>query len=164
MTAAQQGVKQSRAAEHPRRRTAMPPSSFALAAVAMVLLALADFSIRQSAGRITPILGAFIYSVSAMVFLGGWVLLLRGREALEISTAGVGWSISTGIMFGAFTGVLFLLFSSGASLSVTVPAVRNGGVAIASALGLIVLGEHLSLQYVIGVAVTAIGIVVVLTA
>jgi len=45
-----------------------------------------------------------------------------------------------------------------------VPAVRIGGVAIASTLGLIVLGEHLSLQYVIGVAVTAIGIAVVLTA
>jgi uncharacterized membrane protein len=67
-------------------------------------------------------------------------------------------------MFGAFTGVLFLLFSSGASLSVTVPAVRIGGVAIASALGLIVLGEHLTVQYVIGVAVTALGISVVLTA
>ena len=142
----------------------MPVSSLALAAVAMVLLALADFSIRQAAGKITPILGAFIYSVSAMVFLGTWVLWTRSREALEMTTAGVGWSVSTGLLFGAFTGVLFLLFSSGASLSVTVPAVRIGGVAIASTLGLIVLGEHLSLQYVIGVAVTAIGIAVVLTA
>ena len=142
----------------------MPQSSLALAAVAMVLLALADFSIRQSAGRITPSLGAFIYSVSALIFLGGWVLWTRSRDTLEISAVGLGWSIGTGLLFGAFTGVLFLLFSSGASLSVTVPVVRLGGVAIASALGLIVLGEHISLQYVIGVAVTAIGIAVVLTA
>src|SRR5258705_761669 len=142
----------------------MPLSSLALAAVAMVLLALADFSIRQSAGRITPILGAFIYSVSAMLFLGSWVLWTRSREALEVTTAGVGWSISTGLMFGAFTGVLFLLFSAGASLSVTVPAVRIGGVAIASALRLIVLREHLSLQYVIRVAGTALRSSLVLTA
>jgi len=142
----------------------MPPSSLALAAVAMVLLALADFTIRQSAGRISPSLGAFIYSVSALIFLGGWVLWARSRETLELSAAGLGWSIGTGIMFGAFTGVLFLLFSTGASLSVTVPAVRIGGVAIASALGLIVLGEQVSLQYVLGVAVTALGISLVLSA
>ena len=142
----------------------MPPSSLALAAVAMVLLALADFSIRQSAGKISPSLGAFIYSVAALTFLGGWVLWTRSRETLELSAAGLGWSIGTGLLFGAFTGVLFLLFSTGASLSVTVPAVRIGGIAIASALGLIVLGEHLSLQYLFGVAVTALGISLVLTA
>jgi uncharacterized membrane protein len=142
----------------------MPASSLALAGVGMVLVALADFSIRQSAGRISPSLGAFIYSISALVVLGGWTLWERSRGALEATTAGIGWSIGTGLFFGAFTGVLFMLFSAGASLSVTAPTVRIGGVAIASALGLIVLGEHLSVQYVVGVALAAIGIALVLSA
>ena len=142
----------------------MPASSLALAVVGMVLVALADFSIRQSAGRISPSLGAFIYSVAALVVLGSWTLWARSRGPLEVTNAGIGWSIGTGLFFGAFTGVLFMLFSAGASLSVTAPTVRIGGIAIASALGLIVLGENLSVQYVVGVAVTAVGIALVLTA
>ena len=141
----------------------MPASSLPLAAIAMVLLALADFSIRQSAGRIQPNLGAFIYSVSAAAVLGGWLLVVRMRDTIDATSAGVAWSVGTGVFFGAFTGVLFLLFAAGASLSITVPVVRIGGIALASALGLIVLGEHLSVQYVIGVAVTAVGIALVLS-
>jgi uncharacterized membrane protein len=142
----------------------MPVSSLPLAVVAMVLVALADFSIRQSAGRISPSLGAFIYSIAALAVLGTWTLVTRLREPLEVTTAGLAWSISTGLFFGAFTGVLFALFAAGASLSVTSPAVRIGGIAIASALGLLVLGEPLSARYALGVAVTAIGIAIVLTA
>jgi len=142
----------------------MPASSLALAVVGMVLVALADFSIRQSAGRISPSLGAFIYAISALAVLGGWALWARARGDLEATSAGVVWSIGTGLFFGAFTGVMFMLFSAGASLSVTAPTVRIGGIAIASALGLIVLGEHLSVQYVVGVALAALGIALVLSA
>ena len=142
----------------------MPASSLALAVVGMVLVALADFSIRQSAGRISPSLGAFIYAISALAVLGGWALWARTRGELEATSAGVAWSIGTGLFFGAFTGVMFMLFSAGASLSVTAPTVRIGGIAIASALGLIVLGEHLSVQYVVGVALAALGIALVLSA
>ena len=78
----------------------MPASSLALAVVGMVLVALADFSIRQSAGRISPSLGAFIYSVAALVD----VLPNAERRSLEGQDHGASSEVLAPVLVEFFIG------------------------------------------------------------
>jgi len=142
----------------------MGTSTIILAALAMAALAAADFSVKQASGRISSSLGTLIYALSAFVIPLAWTLWSRAHEGIDATPRGVAWSIGTGLCFSVFTGLLFLVFATGASLSVAVPAIRMGGIAVATALGLIVLGEQLSVQHVAGIALAAIGVSLVLTA
>jgi len=69
----------------------------------------------------------------------------------------------TGIAFGVFTGIMFLLFSMGVNLSVGTPVVRMGGIAVAALLGILVFREGWNWQYIIGFALAAVGIFLIAT-
>ncbi len=141
----------------------MPILTVILFVVAMIILASADFSIRETAGKITPALGTLIYATVACLPPLIWVLWTRSREPLIWSRDGVLWSVATGLAFGVFTGMLFLLFSQGVDLSIGSPIIRTGGIVIAATLGILVFRETLNLRYVLGFLLAAIGIYLVAT-
>ncbi len=129
----------------------------------MCILALADFSIKQTAGKITPSLGTLIYAAVTVLPPLAWVLWTRAHEPLMLTRDGVIWSIITGLAFGVFTGLLFLLFSQGINLSIGTPVIRMGGILIAATLGILVFREGLNLQYLVGFILAVIGIFLVVT-
>ena len=141
----------------------MSTTTVALAVVAMGIIALADLSTKQSAGKISPSLGTLIYAVTTIVIPLVWTLWTRAHGGLQITRDGVLWSIAVGISFSIFTGLMFLLFSQGVNLSIGSPIVRMGGIVIAATLGIIVFREGLNLQYLIGFLLATAGIFLVVT-
>ncbi len=145
------------------RRSFLSATTIVLFIAEMFILALADFSIKQTAGKITPSLATLIYAVVTILPPLVWVLWTRAHEPLMLTRDGVLWAIVTGLAFGVFTGVLFLLFSQGVNLSIGTPVIRMGGIILAATLGILVFREGLNWQYVIGFILATIGIFLVVT-
>ncbi len=141
----------------------MSTPTVVLAIVAMVIIALADLSTKQSAGKISPSLGTLIYAVTTIAIPLAWTVWTRANGGLQITRDGVLWSISVGVCFSIFTGLMFLLFSQGVNLSIGSPIVRMGGIVIAASLGILVFREGINLQYVIGFLFASFGIFLVVT-
>ena len=141
----------------------MSTTTVALAVVAMGIIALADLSTKQSAGKISPSLGTLIYAVTTIAIPLVWTLWTRAHGGLQVTRDGVLWSIAVGISFSIFTGLMFLLFSQGVNLSIGSPIVRMGGIVLAATLGIVVFREGLNLQYLIGFVLAAVGIFLVAT-
>jgi len=129
----------------------------------MAVLGFADFSIKETSGKISPALGTLIYAVVAILPPLLWTLWTRTHEPLLITREGAMWAAVTGIAFGVFTGIMFLLFSMGVNLSVGTPVVRMGGIAVAALLGILVFREGWNWQYIIGFALAAVGIFLIAT-
>ncbi len=129
----------------------------------MGIIALADVSIKQSAGKISPSLGTLVYAITAVAIPLVWTLWTNWNGGLQITNEGIFWSIMTGIAFSLFTGLLFVIFSQGVNLSIGSPVIRMGGIVIAATLGIIVFREGINLQYIIGFLLAAVGIFLVVT-
>ena len=129
----------------------------------MGVIAFADVSIKQSAGKISPSLGTLIYAVTTIAIPLVWTVWANWSGGLQITRDGVIWSIATGIAFSLFTGLMFLIFAQGVNLSVGSPIVRMGGIVIAATLGIIVFREGINLQYIVGFVLAAVGIFLVAT-
>lgn len=145
------------------RRLALSPVTVALFIAGMFVLGMADFSIKQTSGKISPSLGTLLYAVTAVLPPLLWVLWTKFHEPLMLTRDGVWWSIATGISFGLLSCILFILFSQGVNLSIGTPVLRIGGIVLAATLGIIVLREGLNWQYMIGFAMAAAGIFLVAT-
>lgn len=141
----------------------MSTTTIALAIVAMGIIALADLSTKQSAGKISPSLGTLIYAVTTIAIPLVWTLWTRANGGLQITRDGVLWSMAVGICFSIFTGLMFLLFSQGVNLSIGSPIVRMGGIVLAATLGIVIFREGINFQYVIGFLFAAFGIFLVVT-
>ncbi|HEX7588980.1 MAG TPA: hypothetical protein VF478_11745 [Anaerolineae bacterium] len=141
----------------------MSTTTWVLAIVAMGIIALADLSTKQSAGKISPSLGTLIYAVTTIAIPLVWTIWTRSNGGLQITREGVLWSISVGVCFSIFTGLMFLIFSQGVNLSVGSPVVRMGGIVLAATLGIVVFREGLNLQYLVGFLLAAVGIFLVVT-
>jgi drug/metabolite transporter (DMT)-like permease len=145
------------------RGRSLSATTLVLFLVGMAFLAFADFSIKETSGKISPSLGTLIYGLVAVVPPLLWVLWTRAHEPIVVTPPGVMWAIATGISFGVFTSLLFLLFSQGVDLSIGTPVIRMGGIVVAATLGIIILREGLNWQYVIGFILAAVGILLVAT-
>lgn len=141
----------------------MSLSTIGLMVATMVGLALADFTIKQSTGRISPAVGTLVYAVAALALPVVWTIVTAVRGEVVLTRDGALWSIGTGLAFSAVTGLLFLIFGTGVSLSVAIPTIRTGGLVLAAAIGFVVLGERLSWQYAIGSVLALAGIGLVAT-
>ena len=141
----------------------MSATTIVLAIVAMGIIALADVSIKQSAGKISPSLGTLIYAITAVVIPLAWTLWTKQTSGLQVSNEGIFWSIATGVWFSIFTGLMFIIFSQGVNLSIGSPVVRMGGIVLAATLGIIIFREGINLQYIIGFVLAAVGIFLVVT-
>ncbi len=127
----------------------------------MFVIGFADLTIKEASGKITPSVGTLVYAMVTVIPPLLWTIWTRLHGPVVITREGVLWSIGTGLSFGVFTGLTFLLYARGVNLSVGSPVVRMGGIVVASALGLWVFREGLNLQYLVGFALAIIGIALV---
>lgn len=129
----------------------------------MGILALADFSVKEASGKISPSLGTLVYALTTVVVALVWVLWSRSQGPLSATNWGLIWSIATGVAFGTFTALLFTVFAAGVNLSIGTPVIRLGGIVLAAMLGVLVFRESANLRYVIGFALAVVGIILILT-
>ena len=139
------------------------PATLLLLILAMGVLAMADFSVKEASGKISSSLGTLIYALTTVGVALAWVFWSRSQEALFMTTWGLAWSIATGVAFGTFTALLFTVFTSGVNLSVGTPVIRLGGIVLAAMLGILVFRETATLRYMIGFTLAVIGILLIVT-
>ena len=141
----------------------MSPSTVLLFIAAMIALGFADFATKQTSGRISPALAMLIYAATATGLGLIWTLWVRAQAPLQMTRIGGVWAMFTGLSFGVFAAILFVLFSQGVNLSVGTPVIRLGGIAFASFLGIVVLREGFNLQSLAGFVLAAAGILLIAT-
>ncbi|HLQ76854.1 MAG TPA: hypothetical protein VK210_05845 [Terriglobia bacterium] len=139
----------------------MPLTTVLFFIAAMVSLGFADFATKQTSGRISPALGMLIYAATATGLGLIWTIWSRAHAPLLVTGLGSMWAVLTGLAFGIFAAILFVLFSEGVNLSVGTPLIRLGGIAFAAMLGIIVLREGVRLQSIAGFVLAVIGIVLI---
>lgn len=127
----------------------------------MFVIGFADLAIKQTSGKITPALGTLIYALVAILPPLVWTIWTLAHPPFVITSEGVFWSICTGLAFGVFTGIVFLIFAQGINLSIGSPVLRMGGIAVASLFGIIIFREGVNLQYAIGFVLTVVGILLI---
>lgn len=134
------------------------------AAGTAVILASADFFVKLAAGKLSNSMGLFIYG--ACTFGAGltWVLWQRIRGIPQFAQPqGVWAAIGVGVAFTFVTVGLYITFGAGAPISLASPAIRIGGLLLASLAGLILLREPLTWRYAFGVMLACGGIYLIIT-
>lgn len=136
----------------------------AFGAGAALALALADFSVKLAASRISTGLGAVIYGVCTLTIGLLWLLIGRANGQPVFATReGLAAAIGVGVAFSFVTIFLYLTFATGVDISRAVPAIRITGILLASLLGIALLREGLSLRYVVGFGLALVGIYLLVT-
>jgi drug/metabolite transporter (DMT)-like permease len=131
---------------------------------AALSLAAADFLLKLTSSRLSANLVAFVYSLTTFVL--PTILLIAARvrgEDITVTRDGVIFAFLTGIAFSLVVVFLNLTFASGVNLSLGTPVIRMAGIIIASALGILVFGEQVSLRYFLGFGLALLGIYFIVT-
>jgi drug/metabolite transporter (DMT)-like permease len=131
---------------------------------AALALAAADVLIKAAAGKVPNSLGMLLYgSVPFMVGLIWWLIDRRNVGEAEITTKGVVFGLGVGVMFATVTFCMYIAFRMGAPISIASPAIRLGGLIVASAVGLALWKEPLTIKYVLGLGLVSGGMFLMLT-
>ncbi|MFZ7113348.1 MAG: hypothetical protein ACOWYE_16825 [Desulfatiglandales bacterium] len=134
------------------------------AAGTAVALAAADFFIKLAAGRISNSLALLLYGSCTFLCGMSWFLMdrIRGMN-LHAETPAVVAALCVGVAFSAVTIGLYMTFAAGAPISLGSPLVRLGAVFITGLAGVLLLHEPLTLRYISGMVLTAVGVYLIIT-
>ncbi len=131
---------------------------------AVICLASADFFLKLSSTRISSSLGTLVYAVTAVLPAALWVVVARATNAsFHVTRDGILASVMVGISFSLVVAFLSMTFAAGANLSIATPTIRLAGIVLASALGILVLGEVVSWRYGLGILLTFLGVYFIVT-
>lgn len=137
-----------------------------LTLLGMTLYAGFNVTMKLAGERMNSLLGAFIVALVGAVTMGLTMLYLRASgQPLDLSqttTTGVVYSVIGGLCVIGFDVVLYMLFARQAPLSVVVPIIQIGTIALMTLAGVAWFGETMSTQRVLGL-VLAVASVFLLT-
>ena len=142
----------------------MSISTLLFALGAAISVALADFILKLSSGRIGTNLVTLIYAFTATVIPTAWVLWDKFRGApLTFTREGALLGVLVGIAFSLAVVFFSLTFAAGVNLSIATPAIRIVAIVLASALGVLVLREEFTVRYALGFVLAGAGIYLIVT-
>jgi transporter family protein len=132
---------------------------FWYALAAAILYGAHQIFTKLAAQKIGDGLGGFVVEATAALTILGYLVYLKaaGHWNQSASSAGVGYSVLTGLCVGAGTVVFFLLFQKGGPLS-AVPMILAGGAAIMAAAGTLFFKEPVSVPRVVGIIFSIAGL------
>ena len=135
------------------------PDWFHYAVGAALLYGLHQIFTKLAADRISDGLGGFVVEATAALTILGYLGWLRfaGTWNQTSSSAGVFYSVLTGICVGAGTILFFLLFQKGGPLS-SVPMILAGGAALMAVAGILFFKEPVSLLRLLGIGMALVGL------
>jgi uncharacterized membrane protein len=133
-------------------------------ACAALSLAAADFFLKLASSRMSSNLVAFVYSLATLVIPTIIFLWARARgEEIRYTPTGFVFAVLMGFVFSLVVVFINLTFANGVNLSVGTPIIRFAGIVLASALGILVFGETISVRYVIGFIFVLMGLYFIVT-
>ena len=134
------------------------------AAGAAVALGVADVFVKLAAGKVSNSFGMLLYGSVAFAIGLAWFVLDRGTPApASAPITGIASALAVGVAFSLVTVGLYGAFAAGAPLSVTSPIVRIGGLLVASACGLLIWSEPITLRYAVGQTLSVVGVYLIAT-
>jgi len=135
---------------------------FWYAAAAAFLYGLHQVFTKLAADRISDGLGGLVVEATAAstIFMYLVGLYLSGRWNQSLTTAGVLYSVVTGVCVGAGTVLFFLLFQHGGPLS-AVPGILAAGGAVMAFTGIVWFGEPPEAKRLIGIVLALVGLYLV---
>ena len=134
-------------------------SWFWFAAAAAILYGLHQITTRLAAERIGEGIGGFVVEATAALTILVYLLALRlaGHWNQPVTSAGVLYSVLTGLAVGLGTLAFFLLFQRGGPLS-AVPAILAVGAALMAAAGVVWFRETLTASRALGMVLSIAGL------
>ncbi len=134
------------------------------ALISTVAMAAADFCMKLAAGKLSNSLGLWLYGCSTFTIGLGWVLWQRFQGIPQhAQVRGVLWALGVGLSFWVVVIAFYATFARGAPISVVTPVIRLGGLLIASAAGIALLHEPITLRYIIGMLLSCAGVYLIIT-
>jgi len=129
-----------------------------------ISVALADFFLKLSSGRISSNLVTLVYALTATLIPTAWVLWDKYHGApLILTREGALLGMLVGISFSLAVVFFSLTFATGVNLSIAIPAIRIVAIVLASALGILILREDFTWRYALGVVLAGAGIYLIVT-
>ncbi len=129
-----------------------------------ISLAAAEFFVKLASGKISNSVAVLLYGTCTFLTGLSWVLWQRASGVPQYAqTAGVLPALGVGVAFSVVTMGLYATFGAGAPISVASPAIRLGGLLLASLAGLLLLREPLTVRYVLGILLTVAGVYFIIT-
>lgn len=112
---------------------------------------------QQASQHINPIFGAILVSLTAVI-LGSIILIPQIREiTLFTNQKGIIFVILAGLAALALDFFALKTYATGISASVAGPIIIGGGIAMAAAIGILALGETVSLMKAVGIGFVILG-------
>lgn len=134
------------------------------AVVAAVALAAADLLIKAAAGRIPDSLGMLLYALTPFITGVAWVWMQRELISVSrLTLSGIACGLGVGVMFAVVTFAMYAAFRLGAPVSLASPAIRLGGLLVASIAGLVFWQEPFTVRYGAGLMMVLSGMYLMLT-
>src|SRR5206468_1585116 len=92
------------------------------------------------------------------------IAYMQGEKVFSVKAGGWLPAILAGVVVG-FAGIFIVkMFASDVNLSLGTPLVRVGSVILASLLGILILKEGINARYLLGFAVSLVGLMLIFTA
>jgi drug/metabolite transporter (DMT)-like permease len=127
-------------------------------------LATADFLIKLAAGKLSNSLALLPYGICTFLVGLSWVVWQRVQGVPQYAQpAGILAALGVGVVFSFVTLGLYATFGAGAPISLASPAIRLGGLALVSLVGLAFLHEPFTWRYLIGMLMACGGIYLIIT-
>ena len=117
-----------------------------------------DVFASRAGGKINDWLSASILSLIAGFLPLIVYLALTKKNLITTTKEGVVYSVLAGIFVGLFTVVLIKLFERGENLSIVSPAIYGGTIVGVALIGWLVFKEPANVYSVLGVALVALGV------
>jgi len=128
----------------------------------MTLYAGFNVTMKLAGERMHSLLGAFIVALVGTVIMGTTLLAMRTSgipiDLSRTTTSGVVYSVIGGVCVIGFDVVLYLLFAKQAPLSVVVPIIQIGTIALMTLAGVLWFGENLTTQRMMGLGLAIVSV------
>lgn len=128
--------------------------------LALAIVAYTSFGIftARAGGKISDIMLGLLTNVVASVVLAVAYLLLRDKLASPATRTGYIYACLAGVAIGAFSFLVANLFNRAENISFIMPVIYGATLVLVSVVGLLFFKDHVTPLGVTGLAVTALGI------
>lgn len=91
------------------------------------------------------------------------LLMFLSTRQIELNKRGIFYAFAGGVLVALFSTLSFKALSIGPGVSTVMPALRVGGITLVVLLGILLLKERLTVQTILGLVFSAIGIYLIFT-
>lgn len=128
--------------------------------LALAVVAYTGFGIftAKAGGKIGDLMLGLLTNVVASAVLAVAYVLLRNKSALPATRTGYIYACLAGLAIGAFSFLVANLFNRAENISFIMPVIYGATLVLVSIIGLLFFKDHATPLGLIGLAVTALGI------